>query len=767
MQQQEGPVWRWLAKAKETEVTSGLRNAQGSVLTPAQTMQEVECFWRQHWPSNEGLENKQQALETLHAEAGLADNVCHPAMPPLKAEDLKRTLARQRGKAPGPEGWRPEELWHWPGPALDLLAGFLNAIEEGRNWPRALRQWRQVHLNKPGKSPGVLENLRPISIGAAVYRLWSATRIRQLGPWLRHRLPNQVHGGLPARGVHTALLEPLAELEVAQRAPRGNLKYVGASDLSKAFDALHGALAVPALQRLGVPAPLCRAWQQAWRRQERVLQIAGMCSKEAVTKVECLPQGDPASPAALTAPLVESLRRITKKFSGNRQGRSLHRLFLDDRSWFCEKRKTCLDIGLEWRREVSLWGLGENKSKPDFGVVGTASDRRNMQAELHRREQVGEVKLRPRLLGSRLHTNRAHSKPQHEEQDRLAEAKKLAAWGSHLPCDQARKAYFLKQSAVAKAAAPTYVRLEALRALEGVQSTINRAVRSSGHARGGSLADLFLGHRACLKFRHGHVAAVQVLIQCHLPVLRAAWHQSRSYGPVGLTRRWMQRHGWREAGAFRWTHPATQVTLHSSADHIGRQERGIQLTEQNKDAINHALRDAWRARCWLTWLAQGSNRARPLAALSWPQVRDRFKMAVSILNQLPSELKSHAQAVLVGHFVSPAAFHVMTSPRAEMIPCPFCSSQEVPDFEHMMWSCEHFRETRPLCGAHDPLQRWLAWPSQAKPRRQNLQLILHAAEVRRACYEHATTLTSKDWCQLCGKSAFGANLYRTCNDYYY
>ena len=215
-----------------------------------------------------------------------------------------------------------------------------------------------------------------------------------------------------------------------------------------------------------MPAPLCRAWQQAWHRQERVLQIAGMCSKEAVTKVECLPQGDPASPAALTAPLVESLRRITKKFSGNRQGRSLHRLFLDDRSWFCEKRKTCLDIGLEWRREVSLWGLGENKSKSDFGVVGNASDRRNMQAELHRREQVGEVKLRPRLLGSRLHTNRAHSKPQHEEQDRLAEAKKLAAWGSHLPCDQARKAYFLKQSAVAKAA-PTYVRLEALRVLTG------------------------------------------------------------------------------------------------------------------------------------------------------------------------------------------------------------------------------------------------------------------------------------------------------------
>ena len=364
-------------------------------------------------------------------------------------------------------------------------------------------------------------------------------------------------------------------------------------------------------------------------------------------------------------------------------------------------------------------------------AVGTASDRRNMQAELTRRKQVGEVKLRPRLLGSRLHTNRAHSKPQGEESDRLAEAKIMAAWGSNLPCNQARKAHFLKQSAVAEAAAPTYVRLEALKAFQGVQSTINTAIRSSGHARGGSLTDLFLQRSACLKYRHGQVATAQVLIQSNLPVLRAAWHHSRSYGPVGLARRWMQRHGWRENGVFRWTHPATHETLYSCAVRGGRRVRGIQLIEQNKDAINHALRDAWRASCWQTWLAQGSNRARPLAALSWPQVRGRFQTAISILNQLPCELKSHAQAVLVGHLVSPAAYFVMTNPQAEMIPCPFCSSQEVPDFDDIVWSCEHFRGSRPDPTSLDALQRGLAWPSQARPRSENLQVLLHAAEVRK------------------------------------
>ena len=78
----------------------------------------------------------------------------------------------------------------------------------------------------------------------------------------------------------------------------------------------------------------------------------------------------------------------------------MFRLFLDDRGWFCQKRKTCLDVGREWFREVTAWGLGENKSKADFGVVGSAQERRRMQAELRRREQMGEVKLRPRLLGT-------------------------------------------------------------------------------------------------------------------------------------------------------------------------------------------------------------------------------------------------------------------------------------------------------------------------------------------------------------------------------
>ena len=125
-------------------------------------------------------------------------------MPPLKGSDLDQAHADTSArKAAGPEGWRPEELWDWPAPALELLANFLNKIEQGHSWPRALMQWRQVHLSKPNKPAGEFGGLRPISMFIECgqpQEFASSALVAEL-----------------AREVYSALLEPLAELEVAQR----------------------------------------------------------------------------------------------------------------------------------------------------------------------------------------------------------------------------------------------------------------------------------------------------------------------------------------------------------------------------------------------------------------------------------------------------------------------------------------------------------------------------------------------------------------------
>ena len=50
---------------------------------------------------------------------------------------------------------------------------------------------------------------------------------------------------------------------------RANLRYIGASDFSKAYDRMHGRLAGKALNRLGVPEALARTWEKAWTQQSR------------------------------------------------------------------------------------------------------------------------------------------------------------------------------------------------------------------------------------------------------------------------------------------------------------------------------------------------------------------------------------------------------------------------------------------------------------------------------------------------------------------
>ena len=414
---------------------------------------------------------------------------------------------------------------------------------------------------------------------------------------------------------------------------------------------------------------------------------------------------------------MESLRRISQKFAGHGHGRSLFRLFLDDRSWFCEKRSTCLDIGREWLREVTLWGLGENKSKADFGVVGSAEDRRSMQMALRRRQQVGEVRLRPRLLGTSLQLNRAHGKPAKEENLSLDKARQMADWGRHLPGDQGRKAKFLKATAIGAIAAPWYVRLENLEKLRKLQTKLSGAYRTSGHQRGGLLHLLLDGHAASTLFRHGVVATVQVLMQNSLPVLRRAWGRARTNGPLALARRWLKRHGWEETDRWKWRHPLTQCCLVTEAPRGGPVGNTVVLTTASKDQIGHALREAWRANTWQAWLKLRRRRGLSLTEVPWGEVSKRLKFLRTAKESLPQDLRSHA--------VSQAAWHSMC--QEPMEPCWMCGAP-VPTLHHSLWECPAFQQSRPPAHVRDVLTDELCWP---KVSDKAAKVLLHGALVRR------------------------------------
>ena len=273
-----------------------------------------------------------------------------PDLPPLRGIQFRAKARDAVKKASGPDGWHGDEIMHLPEGLLQLFANFFNQLESGsQSWPTALLQWRQVCIPKPSGT-----GLRPLSIGSVWYRMWSSIRIKQLSQWIVDRVGPHFHGGVKQRGTVSALLKPLCLLQKTQNddsqpgrhrrlaARRRLLRWIGAADLSKAFDRLHGALAGPALKRMGLPAALVDAWTAAWIHQMRFLQFGSQTSKGAVRNISCLPQGDPCSPLALLGVLAEALWRLQKKHPERTHGPTVWRIYIDDRSWFCARMKTCL-----------------------------------------------------------------------------------------------------------------------------------------------------------------------------------------------------------------------------------------------------------------------------------------------------------------------------------------------------------------------------------------------------------------------------------------
>ena len=132
------------------------------------------------------------------------------------------------------------------------------------------------------------------------YRIWSSHRIKQLAPWFKQVMPEEQHGCLQGKGIHTALIPNLAAIEANLRNTdqAEDYRFVGGADLSKAFDRLAWKHSTAAMQRMGIPAGINNALAAAWRQQQRWLTTANYVSNRPYP-AQCLPQGDSASPIGL------------------------------------------------------------------------------------------------------------------------------------------------------------------------------------------------------------------------------------------------------------------------------------------------------------------------------------------------------------------------------------------------------------------------------------------------------------------------------------
>ena len=567
----EQKVWQWLRRDKQVEPVQHVLDPAGTPLDGHDLFKAIEQFWRGHWPTAPPDINENYS-ELLNNQNNLPD------LPPLTGWDLRNMASKKKKKAAGPDGWKCEEIASLPLPMLDLFAKYINQIEQGlHGWPEPLKCWRQVLIPKPGKDHSSLDNWRPISVGSAFYRVWSAVRVQQLQNKILHLAGSDVHGGIPNRGTHTALTEPLCELQRTQSLQangipmaqiRPALRYLGMADLTKAFDKLHSVHATASALRLGLPKQVVKAWSAAWIGQKRILQMRHSCSSFWVDSMSNLPQGDPASPLGLMCCLVEALDRIKQRFPDSPEfGRTLHRMYLDDRSWFCSRQSTCLLIAKAWKTEAENLGLDESKNKAEFAVISSrpSQARKEFTEALRAANVPGQVVIRPKILGSRISTMRNAAKQVKEETERLERAKGLTKSIQRLPMSKGKKLMFAKGAAVSLVATPVLHKLPTLQALKSIQSQVT----ACGSNTKGFLTQLLLGHTACLNFQAGKVSALFTLLQStENPVIRQAWSGSVCNGPVSLLRKWMQRQGWTERSRWQWSHPSSGIFLaHQGTPH--------------------------------------------------------------------------------------------------------------------------------------------------------------------------------------------------------
>ena len=734
---QPAEVWKRLARHRSNPPLTSIKCPRsGQALTGDNLTVALREYWQGIWPppcTEERLAHLQQLADAHPWPTNPA-----PPLPPLTPAQLRAAAAAQSGKASGMDGWKGSEIMHLPDGALQMACDLFDVIEAGGPWPSQLCNWRQTHLQKPNKPFGELDSLRPISLSSCWYRLWGSVRMKQLADWIRNTLPHQQHGGIRRKSVATALCTPLTLLEKgmlpAFKHNPSSIRFMGSADLSKALDKLAAAFSQHSLARMGVPSNFLGALSRAWSSQARWLCTANSIATTPCANVQCLPQGDAASPLALNCVLAEAMLRV-QRFGNNFPGnaRHLHRLFLDDRSWFTSSAKLCAAIGRAWRHEMDLLNLSENEGKADYAATGGVKNQRQLKLMLLSTNTRGKVKDRPKILGTQLQLTRRHSGPSPEEAKRLKTATHIINEAASLPITRGQRLFFAKGSGLAMAVCNGWSRLPSLKDIRPLQNAIAKCAGET-YTLGarGPLCRLLMGHTACPRFRIGFEQSLFILTTLDRE-LRACWPSlRRSQGPITLLRRWMQRQGFSEVCPWRWRHQHADIEIDArdaqsrEANHVPlgpRTHSGLFRTpEDGKNLIAHSLREGWRAQQWAFFRRTDTKAAEALRGVPWSQAGPRAKEASKQWDKVPPATRPHVVALHTAHYVSQARF---AATRGEYVAtCAFCRNAN-PDRQHE-WCCPALRTT--ARNMPDAIFSTLAWPRPGHA--EDVDLMCEIAHVR-------------------------------------
>jgi hypothetical protein len=600
-------------------------------------------------------------------------------LPDLSVRELRAVARAMRHRAAGTDLWSADALLLLPPPAWDRLVQLFAAVEASGAWPNAFYDWRVTFIPKgSGDKPCHVHDVRPIAVGALLYRIWAKVRFghaaKAWGSDLLH--PLQV-GGLPGLDAESLLVA------LANEAGPDSHPYGVSLDFRKAFDSVDWSTAIRLLRRAGLPTAIAAPLGAMWERQRRWIGFGGSIYPDPIRNVLALPQGDPFSPVALALVLAGPAYKIASRLPT-----AISTVYLDDRTALFSSLGQLQEYIREWSVFESLGRLRTHEGKTQYWARTPAASRALTRAgldpkptlhalgcslgPLRRALTAKEIKRAQACtaIASRIGLVPASWRVKQRLAATLLSAK--AVWGS-----------LLSGRPPTQAECQTHYR-NCTKAVRGPGLGVGRA---SPHLR----RVFLLGHTADLKF----------------------YALSRLLGAVARWRRF------RSAACPSGWSPDTQALANSCLSGFGWAARryGVGPLRRAPDVLPfrfdspirdrskalHDLRQAWRlsqVRAWVRTDRRDAAAARTAPALSLPVI-DAARTASGHLN-------GWAVAVMTGNA---AAAAVDFDSRSVLQSCPHCGLEVVPCLEHVFWSCPAFAHLRiafPAPPPH-PLLRRLGW----------------------------------------------------------
>jgi hypothetical protein len=180
-------------------------------------------------------------------------------MDPIEASEVQtQLLSMQNDSAPGADEVHVLALKHCASTRMDILLLLLNACMNQQNVPDVWKTGIRVLIQKPGRDPLVLNNLRPITLSSVLSRLLSKILVCRL----KKRMLSVLHPGqagfLPGRSTDCVyqtvrhVLEDAKAVHMSRDAEQ-SLVFLVLVDLVKAYDAVEKWALLAALRRLKMP----------------------------------------------------------------------------------------------------------------------------------------------------------------------------------------------------------------------------------------------------------------------------------------------------------------------------------------------------------------------------------------------------------------------------------------------------------------------------------------------------------------------------------